>query len=154
MNLATIPDMKKRFKLDVGLSDHSLTNDASIAAVALGACVIEKHITLKRSDGGPDASFSLEPKEFASLVSSIRIAQYAIGKPNYDPSDNEKENKTFRKSLIVTKDIQKGEKFTKDNVRSLRPGHGLAPKSYRQVLKKRASKDIARATPLSQSHIA
>lgn len=154
MNLSIIPDLKKRFKVLAGLSDHSLSHDVAVAAVALGACVIEKHITLARADGGPDAAFSLEPKEFAALVRSVRLVEKAIGTPSYKRSESEKENIVFRKSLYVVKNIKKGGKFTPDNVRSIRPGNGLPPKFYREVLGKRAAKDIARATPLHRNLIA
>lgn len=153
MNLATIPDMAKRFSVGAGLSDHSLTNDAAIAAVSLGACVIEKHLTLRREDGGPDSSFSLEPVEFASLVRSIRAVERAIGRPSYKPTKGEKDNVQFRRSLFVVKHIKRGEKFTPDNVRSIRPGNGLPPKLYRQVIGRRAARDIERATPLSLKHL-
>jgi pseudaminic acid synthase len=153
MNLATIPDMRRRFKVLAGLSDHSLTNDAAIASVALGACLIEKHLTLKRSDGGPDASFSLEPSEFAQLVASVRAVESAIGEPSYKPSRGEKDNIQFRKSLFAAANIKKGERFTEKNVRSVRPGNGLPPKYYRNVIGKRAAKDIARGTPLSLRHL-
>ena len=152
MNLATIPDMRRRFKTVVGLSDHSLLNDVSIAAVGLGASVIEKHLTLRRADRGPDSSFSLEPKEFAALVASVRVAEHAIGKPRYE-AGGDKGNIMFRKSLFVVRDIKKGERFTPENIRSIRPGSGLAPKYYRRVLGKRAAMDISRATPLAQRHI-
>jgi pseudaminic acid synthase len=154
MNLSTIPDLKKRFRVETGLSDHSLTNDSAIAAIALGACVIEKHLTLNRADGGPDSSFSLEPVEFTALVGSVRTVERAIGTPKYGAGSSEKENIIFRKSLFVVADMKKGELFTEKNVRSIRPGNGLAPKHYRQVIGKRATRDIARATPLSHKLIA
>jgi pseudaminic acid synthase len=152
-NLATIPDMRRRFKTLVGLSDHTLTHEVSVAAVALGASVIEKHVTLRRSDGGPDASFSLEPHELSELVRSVRAAQVAIGAPLYGANPGEKDNLVFRKSLFVVKDLKKGERFSADNVRSIRPGNGMHPKFFRQVLGKRAKKDISKATPLSWSLI-
>lgn len=154
MHLSNIPDLRKRFGVATGLSDHTLDHNVAVAAVALGACVIEKHLTIKRAHGGPDASFSMEPKEFASMVRSIRQVERAIGVPSYKPSVDEKENLVFRKSLFVVKDMKKGERFTKDSVRSIRPGHGMAPKYYRTVLGKRAARDIKRATPLSKSLIA
>lgn len=153
MNLKTIPDLKRRFRVDVGLSDHTLSHDVAVAAVALGATVVEKHVTLKRSEGGPDAAFSLEPKELKALVKSIRTAEAALGKPTYTRSRNEKENIVFRRSLFVVKDIQKGERFTKHNVRSIRPGNGLAPRYYDSVLGKRAACGIKRGAPLSRKHI-
>lgn len=154
MHLANIPDMQKRFKAQVGLSDHSLTNEAAIAAVALGAVVIEKHLTLRRTDGGPDSSFSLEPQEFKALVQAVRATEAAVGHTSYKLSGSEKDNIQFRKSLFVVADIKKRERFTPENVRSIRPGNGLAPKEYRRVLGRRATQDIARATPLSWKHIA
>lgn len=149
MNLATIPDMRKRFNVSIGLSDHTLSNDAAIASIALGASVIEKHLTLRRADGGPDSSFSMEPEEFKALVQSVRVVEAAIGKPNYKLTRGERANTQFRRSLYIVRDVKKGEKFTKENVRSIRPGNGLAPKYYRSILSKRAAKDIARATPLA-----
>jgi len=154
MRLTMIPDMRKRFKVETGLSDHSLMNDAAVASVALGACVIEKHLTMKRSDGGPDASFSLEPHEFASLVASVRMVEKAMGSPHYGISATEKDNIVFRKSLFVVKDVKKGERFSAENVRSIRPGNGLPPKEYRRVLGKRARMDISRGTPLTWRHVA
>lgn len=150
MHVANIPDIRKRFKTEAGLSDHSLTNDAAIASVALGACIIEKHLTLKRQDGGPDSSFSLEPAEFKALVQSVRTVEAAIGSVSYAPSKGEKENIQFRKSLFVVQDIKKGERFTSENVRSIRPGNGLPPRLYRAVLGKCAAKDLMRGMPLSQ----
>src|SRR3990167_4601601 len=129
MNLSMIPDLRKRFKVLSGLSDHSLSHDVAVASVALGACVIEKHLTLTRADGGPDATFSLEPQEFIELVKSIRLVEQAMGTPSYK--------------------LLKGEKETKGNVRSIRPGYGLAPKFYSRVIGKCATRDIKRATPLS-----
>lgn len=154
MHLATIPDMKKRFGTHVGLSDHTLGTDVAIAAVALGACVIEKHFTLRRADGGPDSSFSLEPKELSALVKSVRTVEQAMGKPSYKQSADEKTNIIFRKSLFVVKDIKKGERFTPENVRSIRPGNGMAPRFYRSILGRRATRDIKRATPLRGNLIA
>ncbi len=130
-----------------------MSNDTAVAAVALGAVVIEKHLTMRRRDGGPDASFSMEPHEFKALVASIRATEAAVGKPSYTLSGGEKENLHFRKSLFVVKDIKKGQRFTKENVRSIRPGNGMAPKFYRSVLGKRAARDIARATPLRNNLI-
>ncbi|KKW45277.1 MAG: Pseudaminic acid synthase [Parcubacteria group bacterium GW2011_GWB1_57_6] len=153
MHLANIPDLAKRFRVAAGLSDHTLNDDVAVAAVALGARVIEKHLTLRRSDGGPDASFSMEPKEFASLVKSIRATSEAVGKPSYSLSADEKENTHFRKSLFAVADIKKGERFTAKNVRSIRPGNGMAPKHYRMVCTKRASRDLKRGEPLAMKHL-
>lgn len=149
MHLSNIPDITKRFKVEAGLSDHTLSNDVVVAAVALGARIIEKHLTLKRADGGPDAAFSLEPHEFKRMVDSVRETEKAIGKPSYERTKGEKENIVFRRSLFAVKDIRKGERFTKDAVRSIRPGHGLAPKELNRVLTKRAARDIKRGEPLS-----
>lgn len=154
MHLANIPDLARRYKVAAGLSDHTLNNDVSVAAVALGAVVIEKHLTLRRGDGGPDASFSVEPAEFAALVRSVRATEAAVGKPSYALSADEKTNLTFRKSLFVVQDVKKGEHFTRENVRSIRPGHGLPPKLYRAVLGKRTARDIKRGTPLRKGLIA
>ena len=154
MHLSTIPDMRTRFGVDVGLSDHTLGTDVAIAAIALGAVIIEKHLTLRRKDGGPDSSFSLEPNEFAEMVRGVRTVEDALGRPSYSESTYEKKNIVFRKSLFVVRDMKKGETFTPDNVRSIRPGNGLAPKFYRSVVGKRAARDISRATPLHNGLIA
>ena len=152
MNLKTIPDITKRFKTLAGLSDHSLSNDVAVAAVALGAVVIEKHLTLQRRDGGPDSGFSMEPVEFAALVSSIRTVEAALGEPTYT-SKRSSEKTDYRKSLFAAADIKKGERFTSTNIRSVRPGYGLPPKMYRSVLGKHATTDIAFSTPLSKKQI-
>lgn len=149
MNLATIPDLAKRFNAVVGLSDHTLGITIPITSVALGACIIEKHFTLSRSDGGPDAGFSLEPDELKQLVKSVREAEKAIGKPNYASDRKEAENIVFRKSLFIVKDIKKGEKFNSENVRSIRPGYGLPSKHYDEIIGKTAGQEIERGTPLS-----
>lgn len=148
MNLATIPDMQERFSVVAGLSDHTLGSTIAIAAVALGASVIEKHVTLSRAAGGPDAGFSLEPDELKRMVLAVRDAEAALGKPRYGSGARESENMTFRKSLFVVADIKKGEKFTPENIRSIRPGHGLAPKYYDEVIGKMAAEDIERGIPL------
>lgn len=147
MNLATIPDLAKRLKAPVGLSDHTISNNVSVAAVALGAVAIEKHFTLKRSDGGPDATFSLEPQELAQLVGAIREVEAAIGKPRY-ATKQEKAMELYRRSLFAVEDIRKGEKFTDKNVRSIRPSAGLPPKYMDKVIGKTAASDIERSTPL------
>ena len=154
MRLSMIPDIRERFGTLAGLSDHTLSNDVVVAAVALGAVVIEKHFTLRRADGGPDSSFSLEPKEFAAMSASVRATEAALGTPSYAQPASEKPNIVFRKSLFAVANIKKGEHFTKDNIRSIRPGNGMAPKYYRSVLGKRAARDIRRATPLQKNLIA
>jgi len=153
MNLSLIPDIKRRFKTIVGLSDHNLTNYTSITAVALGAKVIEKHLTLSRSDGGPDAEFSLNPKEFKKLVNAVRLVEKSLGKPEYKPAKQEKKTIQFRKSLFAVANIKAGEKLTSKNIRSIRPGYGLAPKYYDKILGKHAVKDIKRGTPLKLTYI-
>lgn len=149
MNLATIPDLIKKFKNPIGLSDHSLGIETAVAAVTLGATIIEKHLALSRKDGGPDSAFSLEPREFKDMVQAIRNAEKIVGKPFYGAEAKESENVIFRKSLFVIRDMKAGERFTIDNVRSIRPGHGLEPKYFEKVLGKRSSISIERGTPLS-----
>lgn len=153
MNLSVIRDVQERFKTTVGLSDHSLGTLAATIAVSLGATIIEKHFTLSRKDGGPDAAFSLEPDEMKQLVVNIRKVERALGKPSYTPTLHEKENIVFKRSLFVVKDIRRGEKFTKENVRSIRPGFGLKPKYYNKILSMQAAKNISSGTPLTEKHI-
>ena len=153
MNIYTITDLIKKFNHVVGLSDHSPGATASIAAVSLGAKVIEKHIILSRSEGGPDAAFSLEPNEFKKLVDSVRNTEAALGKPFYGSGIKESENIVFRKSLFVVENIKKGQKFTAQNIRSIRPGHGLEPKYYERVIGKLAKVDLEKGTPLKLIHI-
>lgn len=150
MNLKTIPDMKKRFKTIVGLSDHSISSTAPISAVSLGAKIIEKHFILDRKIGGPDSSFSMEPEEFKSMVEAIRDAEKALGKVTYKLSRKAKKSREFSRSLFAVEDIKAGEKFTEVNVRSIRPGFGLHPKFLKSVLSKRAKRAIARGTPLNK----
>jgi len=153
MNLATIPEIAKKYKAIVGLSDHNLDIAVPIAATALGASIIEKHFTLSRKDGGPDAAFSLEPDEFKQLAEAIRKTEKAIGKASLKAGKNESENKIFRRSLFAIRDIKKGEKFTVRNIRSIRPGYGLAPKYYDKVIGKITRTNIKRGTPLSRGLI-
>jgi N-acetylneuraminate synthase len=148
-NVVRIPDLARRFDCPVGLSDHSHGTAVAVAAVALGAALIEKHVTLARSDGGPDAAFSLEPPELAELVRSARIAHKALGRASYELKPSERGNTVFRRSLYAVADIRKGETLTAANVRSIRPGYGLAPKHLPSVLGRRAASDIPRGTPLS-----
>ncbi|MDD5290979.1 MAG: pseudaminic acid synthase [Patescibacteria group bacterium] len=149
MNLKLIPNIIRRFKVICGLSDHNLTNVTAIAAVALGASVVEKHLILSRSDGGPDAAFSLEPNEFKDLVKSIRLTEMALGRSEYAPAKQEKESIIFRKSLFAVEDIKAGERLTGKNIRSIRPGYGLMPKYYDKVIGRKAKINIKRGTPLS-----
>ena len=148
MNLATLPDMARRFGVLPGLSDHTLGTAASVAAVALGAVFIEKHFTLSRAEGGVDSAFSLEPAELAELVSSCRGAWEALGQVAYGPGEAEAGNAGMRRSLYVSAPVGKGEAFTPANVRSVRPGHGLAPKHLDTVLGRRATRDIPFGAPL------
>lgn len=147
-NLATIPDMAKRFGVKVGLSDHTLGITAPVVAVAFGAKVIEKHFIVDRSIGGADASFSLEPKEFEAMVKAIREAECAIGCVNYDLSPKVKASREFSRSLFAVEDIAKGEELSAKNIRSIRPGFGLHPKYYDEILGKKATKPLKRGAPL------
>jgi pseudaminic acid synthase len=149
MNLITIQDMKKRFKLPVGLSDHTLNITTSIVAISLGAKLIEKHFTLSREINTPDNFFSLEPKEFEELVKNIKIVESLIGKIHYGPTKGEKIELKNRRSLFAIKDIKKGEPFTEENIRSIRPSFGLPPKYLKLILWKKAKKDIKMGTPLT-----
>ena len=147
-NLRTIDDMRRRFGVEVGLSDHTLGTAVATAAVALGATAIEKHVTLRRSDGGPDSAFSLEPNELARLVADARDAWTAIGRITYLRTKSEQSSLAFRRSIFAVADIAEGDVLTNDNVRIIRPGHGLPPKNLPEVLGRRASRDIARGTPI------
>ncbi len=149
MNLNTIPDMKVRFGCHVGLSDHTLGIGASIAAVSLGAEMIEKHFTLSRGIKTPDSFFSIEPDELKELVENVRIAEKALGGIHYGLTSAEKKNEVFRRSLFAVEDIQMGEFFTGKNIRSIRPGYGLPPKFLNKILGSRAKKNIKRGTPMS-----
>jgi pseudaminic acid synthase len=149
MNLRTIPEMARRFGLPIGLSDHTMGIAAPVAAVALGACIIEKHLTLTRSTPGPDSAFSLEPDEFKAMVEAVHTAEKALGKVHLGASINEEMSRAFRRSLFVVEDVQQDEPFTSANVRSIRPGNGLHPRHLTEVLGKRAAREIKRGTPLS-----
>jgi N-acetylneuraminate synthase len=149
MNLRTIPEMARRFGVPVGLSDHTMGIAAPVAAVVLGACIIEKHLTLSRAIPGPDSGFSLEPQEFKAMVEAVRTAEKALGEVHYDLSSKEEASRVFRRSLFVVQDVKRGETFTAMNVRSIRPGYGLHTRHLGEVLGKQAVRDIERGTPLS-----
>lgn len=148
MNLRTIPYLTEVFGVPVGLSDHTLGIAVSVAAVALGACIIEKHFTLSRSTPSPDSAFSSEPQEFKAMVEAIRTAEKALGEVRCEVSQQEAKSRVFRRSLFVVKDMKAGEIFTEENVRSIRPGYGLHPRHLKDVLGKRAAQDIKQGTPL------
>ena len=153
MNLKTIPHLAEAFNVPVGLSDHTLGIAVPVAAVSLGACIIEKHFTLSRDIEGPDSAFSLEPGEFKTMVEAVRIAEKALGKVSYGVSVREAKSRVFRRSLFVVKDIKAGEKFTEKNIRSIRPGNGLAPKFLKDVIGKKANRNIAKGTPFDREFI-
>jgi N-acetylneuraminate synthase len=148
INLRTIPHLSQAFGVPVGLSDHTLGIAVPTAAVAMGACVIEKHFTLSRNKPGPDSAFSLEPDEFKAMVNAVRTAEAALGNVNYSVTPREQASRVFRRSLFVVEDVKAGEILTEHNVRSIRPGYGLHTRHLDQVLGRRAAIDIARGTPL------
>jgi pseudaminic acid synthase len=148
-NLNTIPNMKETFNVEVGLSDHTLGITVPIVSVALGARLIEKHFILDKSIGGPDACFSLEPIEFKQMVNAVRDAEKALGKVDYSMNEKKKSSRLLGRSLFVVKDIRAGEKFTEENVRSIRPGYGLHPKYYKDIIGEKSNFDIKRGTPTS-----
>lgn len=148
-NVRTVSDMAQRFGSPIGLSDHTPGTAASVAAVAMGACVIEKHFTLARAEGGPDAAFSLEPAEFTALVRDCKDAWKALGRAHYDTLGSERGSLVFRRSLYISADVKAGEPLTRANVRSIRPGNGLPPAHLDEVLGKTVVRDIARGEPLA-----
>lgn len=148
MNLQTIPHLAETFDVPVGLSDHTMSTAVPTAAVTLGACLIEKHFTLSREVTGPDSAFSLEPHEFKQMVNEIRVVEKALGQVQYGPGTFESESIVFRRSLFAVEDIHAGDVFSPQNVRSIRPGHGLAPKHYDEVIGKTAVRNLNRGTPL------
>ena len=148
MNLRTIENMKDIFQVPVGLSDHSMGSVGAVTAVALGASIIEKHFCLSREISNPDSSFSMEPEEFGAMVKDIRSAEKAVGRVCYDVTEQERSNQNFRRSIFAVKDIRKGEVITEDNVRVIRPGYGMPPKYYHEVIGQVALNNIQRGTPL------
>lgn len=153
-NLARMPQLGAEYGCGFGLSDHTLGDETSIAATALGACLIEKHVTLARADGGPDAAFSLEPADLARLCRAVRLTHAALGTGTTDRAPSEKSNTIFRRSVYAVADIAPGEPFTRENVRIIRPGYGLPPREFQRVLGSTAAGAITRGTPLDGSHIA
>ena len=152
-NLCMIADLANRFKVKVGLSDHTLGSIAGITAVSLGACMIEKHFILDRSIGGPDAFFSMNELEFSQMVKDIRTVESAIGQVNYEPTDKMKAGRAFSRSLYVAENMKKGEVITEINVRSVRPGYGLHPKYLPEILGKKVTRDIAKGTRFTLDYI-
>lgn len=150
-NILTIPHLRDLFRCEVGLSDHTLGIGVAVASVALGATVIEKHFTLRRSDGGVDAAFSLEPNEFHSMVVETERAWQAMGHIAYGATEAEKKSLQYRRSLYIAQDMKAGEIFTKDNLRAIRPGLGLPPKHFDVLLGKRVSRDVKKGTPADWS---
>jgi pseudaminic acid synthase len=147
-NLVRMQHMAETFRVPIGLSDHTMGLAVAVTAVALGACIIEKHFTKSRDVVGPDSSFSMEPGEFKQMVKAVRVAEKAVGEVTYELTEKEKNSRVFRRSLFAVKDIAEGEPFTSENVRSIRPGYGLAPKHLPEVLNAHAVKDIKRGSPL------
>lgn len=154
MNLRTIPHLQEAFGVPVGLSDHTLGTAIPIAGVALGACIIEKHLTLSHATPGPDSAFSLDPEEFRVMVGAVRMAEKALGGVCYAVGEQEAKARAFRRSLFVVRDMKAGEVFTAETVRSIRPGYGLPPKYLENVIGRRAARDMAQGTPLDWDLIA
>ncbi len=152
-NLVMIPDLAKRFRVKTGLSDHTLGNTASIISTVLGGTVIEKHFIIDRSIGGPDALFSMNEIEFTEMVKAIRDTEKALGLVDYSLTDKQKSNRTFCRSLYIVEDMKKGDLITENNVRSIRPGYGLHPKYYKEIIGKRVNIDIEKGTPLCFENI-
>lgn len=148
-NLKTMIDMKERFGVKIGLSDHTMGDIVATTAIALGAEVIEKHFIVDRAIGGPDASFSMIPDEFKEMVTRIREVEKTLGRVDYELDNKKKNSRVFARSLFITENIKVGEEITEKNCRSIRPGYGLAPKFYKEILGKKVTKDIERGTPLS-----
>jgi N-acetylneuraminate synthase len=153
MDLRAIPVMAERWPFQIGLSDHTLGSTAAIAAVALGATIVEKHLTLRREDGGPDAAFSAEPHELAELVSSVRAAHAALGRPRFGPSEAERGSLAFRRSLRMVRPVRRGEAVTPDDVASLRPAGGLPPDAIGRVVGRTATRDLAVGDPLTSEDL-
>ena len=148
MNLRTIPELMRRFQVPAGLSDHSMGAAVAVTAVALGTCIVEKHLTISRAQPGPDSAFSLEPQEFKQMVEAVRVAERSLGRVHFGPGDRDNASRTLRRSLFVVTDVKKGETFNTNNIRSIRPGFGLHTRHLPTILGKRAACDISCGTPL------
>lgn len=148
-NLRTIPHLRQLFNTEVGLSDHTMGIGAAVAAIALGASVVEKHFTLARADGGVDSAFSLEPSELSALVQETDRAWQALGEVRYGPTEAEQKSLVFRRSIYVAEDLQPGDMLSKENLRIVRPGEGLPPRYYQALLGKAVTKDVKRGTPVN-----
>lgn len=153
INLKMIPDMAEKFNVLVGLSDHTLGNAVAVGSISLGARIVEKHLTLKRSDGGPDGAFSMEPDEFKEMVSNIRIVETALGKVSYELTSKQEKSREHSRSLFVVEDIKKGDCLTENNIRSIRPGFGMQPKYYEEILGKKVNQTLKKGTPLNWEYI-
>ena len=154
MNLRTIPEMMRRFDVPIGLSDHTMGIAAPVAAVALGACIIEKHLTLSRTDPGPDSAFSLEPEEFKKMVEAVHTAERALGTVSFGAAGKQGSSRALRRSLFVVEDVKQGTEFNATNIRSIRPGHGLHPRHLPEILGRRAARNIKKGTPLNWDLVA
>lgn len=152
-NLKTMVNMAETFSVITGISDHTLGSSVAVASVALGARIVEKHFTLSRKDGGPDADFSMEPEEFKQMVKDIRNVEKALGKVTYELTEKQKKSRQFSRSLFVVKDIKEGEEFTEQNVKSIRPAYGMKTKYIRDIIGKKSSCDISKGTPMNWSFI-
>lgn len=152
-NLLTIPDLKKRFNVIPGLSDHTMGIEGPLVAVALGAKVIEKHFILNKSIGGPDAHFSLDEEEFKKMVDAVRIAEKMLGKVDYELDEKKLKSREFSRSLFIAEDVKKGEKLTEKNVRSVRPNYGMHPKYFKDVIGRTVNRDLVKGTPLNKDQI-
>jgi N-acetylneuraminate synthase len=149
MNLRTIPHLAQTFSVPTGLSDHTLGIAVPVAAIALGACIVEKHLTFSHDELGPDSSFSLEPHDFKAMVDAIRMTEKALGEVRYEVTEREQESRIFRRSLFVVKDMKAGEELTAENVHSIRPGYGLPPKYLKDLLGRPVAQDVKRGTPFT-----
>lgn len=153
VNLKMIPAMEKRYGCLCGLSDHTMGYQAALGAAALGACAIEKHLTLRREDGGADSAFSMEPREFREMCEGVRLVEQALGKETYELSEKQRREREHSRSLFVTKNIRAGEQFTPDNMRSIRPGFGLHTKYFEEILGRKATRDLEKGMPMRFSYV-